>query len=247
MTSTSTAPSGAAPSDLPVDWDALQPPGWYARKGHRWLDWLLLVLLLPLAMPLMVLIAVGNALVFRDPRRVFFSQPRVGWRGQPFTMLKFRTMDEAPCAMGSWSNGIDHLRVTRFGRFLRNTHLDELPQLFNILKGDMSFIGPRPEMMEVEQWAVEHIPGFGERLATRPGVTGLAQITQGYTGRDLDAYAEKLLINRVYMRDMSLALDLSIVLRTFVWMVRGKGWSWSQGRTGGAPAGGMDSRRPKAG
>jgi len=211
------------------------------------LDWLLLVLLLPPAVPLMVLIAVGNTLAFRDPRRVFFSQPRAGWRGQPFTMLKFRTMDEAPCAMGSWSNGIDHLRVTRFGRFLRNTHLDELPQLFNILAGDMSFIGPRPEMMEIEQWAGEHIPGFSERLAIRPGVAGLAQVTQGYTGQDLEAYAEKLEINRAYMRDMSLALDLSIVLRTIVWMVRGKGWSWSRGRVARMPADETDLRRSKAG
>ena len=220
------------------------PRSWYARHGHRWLDRLLLLLLLPPALPLMALIALANLLVFGDPRRILFCQPRIGWRGRPFQILKFRTMKEAGAsAMGSWSNGSDHLRVTRLGRFLRNTHLDELPQLFNILFGDMSFIGPRPEMVEIEDWATAEIPEFGQRLAIRPGVAGLAQITQGYTGRDVEAYREKLAINQRYLHEMSLALDLEIVLRTIVWMVRGKGWSWNRGGQPSAEAARPPRRR----
>lgn len=205
------------------------PARWYARHGHRWFDRLLLLLLLPPAIPLMIAIACANAVVFRSLRQVFYLQPRIGHRGRPFQIFKFRTMKEVgTSAMGSWSNGTDHLRVTRFGRFLRNTHLDELPQIFNILRGEMSFIGPRPEMVEVEIWASEHVPGFSERLAVRPGVAGFAQITQGYTGRSVAAYNEKLAINRDYIQRLSLGLDLSIFFRTIVWMLRGKGWEWNQ-------------------
>ena len=189
---------------------------------------MLLLLLLPPALPLMLCIAAMNLCVFGDPRQIFFLQPRIGWKGRPFQIFKFRTMKESSgSAIGSWSSGADHLRVTRFGRFLRNTHLDELPQLFNILLGEMSFIGPRPEMVEIEAWASVEVPGFSERLAIRPGVAGLAQITQGYTGRDVDAYAQKLEINQHYLEHMSFGLDVRIVLRTIVWMIRGKGWDWN--------------------
>ncbi len=193
------------------------------------MDGVLLAVLLPFALPLMFLIACGNLMVFGDPRQIFFLQPRVGWKGKTFCIVKFRTMKStASSALGSWSSGEDHLRVTSFGKFLRNAHLDELPQLFNIITGEMSFIGPRPEMVEIESWASEEIPGFSHRLAIRPGLAGLAQITQGYTGHDVAAYSKKLDINMAYMAGMSLALDLRIVLGTMVWMVRGNGWDWNQ-------------------
>jgi len=213
--------------DAPSEWDARLPARWYARGGRRILDWVLLAVLLPPALAVMVVVGLANLCVFRDPRQVFFSQPRIGWRGRPFRILKFRTMKETrDSAHGSWSSGKDHLRVTRFGRFLRNTHLDELPQLINVLRGEMGFIGPRPEMVEIEAWASQEIPGFGERLALRPGITGQAQITQGYTGRDAEAYAEKSAINEAYVRDVSLWLDLRLVVGTVAWMLRGKGWDW---------------------
>lgn len=219
------------------DWEALLPSTWYARWGHRCLDGLLLATLLPFALPLMLLVACGNLLVFGDPRQIFFLQPRIGWRGKKFCIVKFRTMKStSSSALGSWSSGEDHLRVTAFGKFLRNAHLDELPQLFNILSGDMSFIGPRPEMVEIEEWASTEIPGFSHRLAIRPGLAGLAQITQGYTGHDVQAYAEKLAINMNYMRSMSLGFDLRIVLGTAIWMVRGKGWDWNQPAANAEPA-----------
>jgi lipopolysaccharide/colanic/teichoic acid biosynthesis glycosyltransferase len=107
--------------------------------------------------------------------------------------------------------------------------LDELPQLYNVLRGEMSFIGPRPEMVEVEAWASDQIPGFTERLAIKPGITGLAQVTQGYTPRDVDAYRRKLAINREYLATLSMSRDLGIVVRTALWMLRGRGWKWRTG------------------
>jgi lipopolysaccharide/colanic/teichoic acid biosynthesis glycosyltransferase len=83
-------------------------------------------------------------------------------------------------------------------------------------------------MVEVEEWARTHVPGFSTRLAIKPGITGLAQVTQGYTSRDVDAYAEKLAINRAYLERMSFAFDLQIVARTALWMLRGKGCDWQR-------------------
>ncbi len=204
------------------------PAGWYVRRGKRALDLALVALALPLALVPGLLVALGNGLLFRDPRKVFFCQERLGLRGRRFSIVKFRTMREASGgAMDSWSNGHDQARVTRFGRFLRNTHLDELPQLYNVLRGDMQLIGPRPEMTEVDAWAREHVPGFERRLALRPGITGLAQIVQGYTGRDPLAYRRKLALDALYIRRVSPALDAWILARTCVWVLRRRGWrSW---------------------
>jgi lipopolysaccharide/colanic/teichoic acid biosynthesis glycosyltransferase len=118
-------------------------------------------------------------------RRVLFAQTRVGWRGRLFVLYKFRTMVDGP--------GDDRARVTRFGRLLRNTHLDELPQLWNVLRGEMCLVGPRPEMLATERWAAERCPEFVERLVLPPGSPGCAQITQGYTDEgDEAAYREKV-------------------------------------------------------
>lgn len=211
------------------DWSALAPCGWYARRGKRLLDVALLLSTLPIALPLALLVAIVNAATHRSIRKVFFTQPRVGLRNRVFSIVKFRTMKSARNgAMDSWSKGGDHARVTAFGRFLRNSHLDELPQYFNILRGDMGFIGPRPEMVPVEAWACEHVPGFSRRLAMRPGITGWAQITQGYASCEVEAYARKLELNDHYLRHLSFAMDFSILVRTMVWILRGRGRQWNR-------------------
>ena len=215
-----------------IPWDVLEPAGTYARLGRPLLNIGILLALLVPALCLSVAIAAVNTIVFRDPRKVFYLQPRVGQRGRLFHLVKFRTMKEVGgSTFRSWGEG-DAQRVTAFGRLLRNTHLDELPQLWNVLCGDMNVIGPRPEMLEVEEWACQRIPGFMERLVIKPGLTGRAQITQGYTGRDVDAYTEKLRINRAYLSDLSLRGDLEIVARTALWMLRGRGWSWNRAERG---------------
>ena len=217
--SVDTSPS----SELPWardDWDTWFPPGIYARLGHRLLDLFLLAATAPLTLPLLMLLGIVNAYANRNQGGALFHQDRVGWRGQVFSLVKFRTM--APAADGSAK-----MRVTRFGRFLRNTHLDELPQIAHVLSGRMSFIGPRPEMLEIEAWAAEVVPAFSRRLAIRPGITGLAQITQGYTEREPKAYRDKLRINDSYLVRMSLHRDLWVLGRTFVWMLRARGWRTS--------------------
>jgi lipopolysaccharide/colanic/teichoic acid biosynthesis glycosyltransferase len=228
------SPRGAGPT---TDWDALAGNGWYRRFGRRGLDLTLLLVFGPLALIVGTLVALANLAVFRRPSLVFFVQPRVGHRGRRFPIVKFRTMREVAEAgdeYGSWGSGGDRLRVTRFGRFLRNTHLDELPQLLNVLVGHMAVVGPRPEMVEIEEWASRHVEGFTTRLAVPPGITGYAQVTQGYTGNDVDAYREKFRVADWYRRKQSLRLDLEILARTAVWMVRGRGWQWNL-RTGSVP------------
>ncbi|MCY3000927.1 MAG: sugar transferase [Planctomycetota bacterium] len=207
-------------------WDRLTPKSRWYRFGRPMLDIALLVATLPAALAISCVVAVGSAISFGSLRRVFFVQPRVGQRGRIFRLVKFRTMREPKGSVyDAWSGG-DHARVTQWGKFLRSTHLDELPQLYNVLRGDMSFIGPRPEMAEVEAWANTEVPGFSDRLAIKPGITGLAQVTQGYTPRDADAYRRKLAINLEYLARVSLQSDLEILGRTLVWMALGRGWKW---------------------
>ena len=216
--------SPVAPSPTP-DWEALEPRGLYARLAKPLLRGLLLVVSLPPALLVGIPIALVNAILFRSVRKVFYRQPRVGYRGRIFTIIKFRTLRDGEGGdFDSWSDGDDVTRVTRFGHFLRTTHLDELPQLWNILRGEMDFIGPRPEMVEIDRWARARIPSFRERNALLPGVTGYAQVTHGYAPKDPAAYARKLWADQHYRRSVSLALDLRILSRTLVWMVRGRGW-----------------------
>jgi lipopolysaccharide/colanic/teichoic acid biosynthesis glycosyltransferase len=215
--------------DSEPDWEALQPTGWYSRRGRRLFDLALLVLFGPPALVLGLGVAAINLALFRSFEKVFFFQPRVGHRGRLFRIVKFRTMSEVHAAdYDSWESGQDRLRVTRFGRFLRNTHLDELPQLFNVLRGEMAFVGPRPEMTEIEVWAASKIEGFTTRLAVPPGITGYAQVTQGYTGNDVEAYREKFRVADWYRRSQCLRLDLAVIARTLVWMARGRGWQWNR-------------------
>jgi lipopolysaccharide/colanic/teichoic acid biosynthesis glycosyltransferase len=211
-------PRAVAPWLLPAGaFDALEPRSAYGRLVREPLLLGLAVLLAPLGLLLAVPIALVNAWVQGSVRRVFFAQIRVGRRGAPFVLYKFRTMRDHP--------GGDGARVTRFGRFLRNTHLDELPQLVNVLRGEMCLIGPRPELLATERWAARRIPGFAERLVLAPGLTGLAQITQGYTdGGDEEAYRQKCAWNQRYRAELSFALDAAILLRTVAWMLRRRGW-----------------------
>jgi lipopolysaccharide/colanic/teichoic acid biosynthesis glycosyltransferase len=207
----------------PPCWDELAPRTPYARFGRPLLRLVLLALCLPPSLALALPIAVWNARVF-GLRRILFRQRRVGRHGRVFWILKFRSMHGDDGACDAWRAGEDGARVTRFGRFLRNTHLDELPQLVNILRGEMDFIGPRPEMLAVDEWARARIPHFEERYAVLPGVTGLAQVTQGYAPRELSEYRRKLELDRLFLACSSFALDLEILARTALCMARGRGW-----------------------
>lgn len=147
---------------------------------------------------------------------VFFSQVRPGLDGKPFEMLKFRTMREATDAAGHPLS--DAERLTRLGRFLRASSLDELPELWNVLKGEMSLVGPRPLLME---YLDRYTPEQARRHEVRPGVTGWAQVN----GRNAIGWEEKFALDVWYVDNASFLLDLKILLLTVVQVFRRKGIS----------------------
>ncbi|WP_419191092.1 sugar transferase [Saltatorellus ferox] len=155
---------------------------------------------------------------YRRWGEVFFLQTRAGQHGKPFRIVKFRTMqpDESGVA-----------RPTRLGALLRKSHLDELPQLWNVLAGDMSLIGPRPETLDLEEWGEKEVPGFQSRLVLRPGITGLAQVVQDSTPQVAELYREKLRLNQLYQTSISLRTDAWILFRTAVRPVRPRAFDHS--------------------
>lgn len=167
------------------------------------LDKLLALLLIAVLAPFLVLLAV---LVYIDQRDVFFLQQRPGLLEKPFYMLKFKTMSS-----GAKDN---HLRVSEFGRYLRKYSLDELPQLWNVLRGEMSLIGPRPYLMEYLTIYSDHHKG---RHWVLPGMTGWAQVNGG---NELD-WSRKLDLDMYYVRHMSFWLDMKIVVKTLGLLLSG--------------------------
>nr|WP_246852227.1 sugar transferase [Patulibacter sp. SYSU D01012] len=164
---------------------------------------LLLVLLAPLLLLLAVLVAADRS------GGVLFRQQRVGRGGRPFTILKLRTMRGTGA---DWS-APDDPRVTRVGALLRKTHVDELPQLLNVLRGDMSLVGPRPEQVGIATALEDEIPLFPYRHTVRPGITGWARVRCGYA-RTAEESALKLGNDLFYIKHRSPVLDLAIVLET---------------------------------
>jgi lipopolysaccharide/colanic/teichoic acid biosynthesis glycosyltransferase len=176
----------------------------------------LAAVLLVLAAPVLTAAALAVKLTSRGP--VLYSQIRVGKNGRPFTLYKIRTMvhDCEKASGARWSTPGDP-RVTRVGAFLRRTHIDELPQLWNVLKGDMSLVGPRPERPEFTPGLEGTIPYYRDRLAVRPGVTGLAQVQLPHDA-DLDSVCQKLAYDLYYIRFRNIWLDLRLIACTAVHM-----------------------------
>ncbi|MGQ9635742.1 MAG: sugar transferase [Bryobacteraceae bacterium] len=171
--------------------------------------------------PLMILIAAVVKLT--SPGPVFYRQTRVGWRGRNFTLYKFRSMRvDAEAVTGAVWASKDDPRVTRVGRWLRRLRLDELPQFFNVLRGEMSLVGPRPERPEFVAFLAQQIPYYRQRFAVRPGITGWAQINHKY-GDSVEDAARKLEYDLYYIKNLSPALDLFIVLSTLKAMLLQKG------------------------
>ena len=156
-------------------------------------------------------VVVGNRLGNRGP--LFFRQIRTGRNGSTFEILKFRTMQPQPAApAGEWTTEHDP-RITMFGNVMRRTHLDELPQMLNIMRGDLSIVGPRPEQPRYVQELSEKIPFYGIRHLVRPGLTGWAQVKYSYGATVADAL-EKLQYDVYYLLRQSIGLDLRIIFRT---------------------------------
>ena len=183
----------------------------YTRFAKRTFDIVSASVVLVLAIPLMLVIA---ALIRLTPGPVIYRQTRVGEGGRQFTMHKFRTMRLDAEAPGPAFAQEGDPRVTRLGRVLRKTHLDELPQIWDVLKGDMSVVGPRPERPEFIPMLEEAVPFFTRRLLVKPGITGWAQLRRDYTS-DCDGAAEKLSYDLWYLRHRTLTVDLAICAKTF--------------------------------
>lgn len=184
-------------------------------------DVLLSLIGIILSIPFLPIIAL---LVKLDsPGPVFFTQERIGLWGRKFNVYKFRTMrQDAERETGAvWAQEND-IRIKPVGRFLRKCRLDEIPQLFNVLKGDMSFVGPRPERPEFVKELERQIPFYAKRHFIKPGITGLAQVKFYYGSSVADAY-EKLRYDLYYFKNMSLIQDLTIILRTFKVVLIGNG------------------------
>lgn len=165
-----------------------------------------------LCLPLIPLIMI--AVKLSSPGSVLFQQQRVGLRGKTFNLYKFRTMrPDAEAETGAIWAGKNDPRVTRVGRFLRGSRLDEIPQLWNVIRGDMGFVGPRPERPEFVQWLTEKIPYYRMRHIIRPGITGWSQVRFRY-GASLEDAQEKLQYELYYIKHMSLSLDFFIIFET---------------------------------
>jgi sugar transferase (PEP-CTERM system associated) len=165
-----------------------------------------------LSLPLMLLVALAVRLDSRGP--VLYRQIRVGWKGDAFEILKFRSMRlDAETHKGAQWATVNDPRVTRIGKFLRKFRLDELPQFINVIRGDMSFVGPRPERPSFVAALREEIPYYDERHSVRPGLTGWAQVQYPYGASVDDAY-RKLEYDLFYLKNMSLFFDCAIIFQT---------------------------------
>jgi lipopolysaccharide/colanic/teichoic acid biosynthesis glycosyltransferase len=196
-----------------------QPRGLYAVV-RRALDIVLAGGALLVFSPLLLLLAI--AIRLDSPGPALFRQRRSGRRSSEFTILKFRTMKVGTPDLASHLMGPGSSRVTRLGGFLRRTSLDELPQLWNVLKGDMSFVGPRPERPEFVEELTKEIRFYGQRHIVRPGITGWAQVRYTYGATTEDAL-QKLQFDLYYIKNLSIALDLFIIFETVKTVVLRKG------------------------
>ncbi|MBD3245995.1 MAG: hypothetical protein GF333_03195 [Candidatus Omnitrophica bacterium] len=191
------------------------------RLGKRCFDVAASAIGLILSAPLLIIIAILVKLESEGP--VFFTQKRLGKNGKIFNIWKFRTMrNNAEMETGPvWAQD-DDPRVTRLGNFLRKTHIDELPQLWNVVRGDMSLIGPRPERPEFSEQIAFHVPQFRQRIEVKPGITGLAQVRYQYGASIRDA-SRKLRYDQLYLQRMCWFLDFQILLWTLGRVMTGEG------------------------
>ena len=201
------------------DLERVKPPRLYVRI-KRLLDMGLVLILMPVVLPLALLIGLLIKLDSEGP--IIFAQTRIGLHGNEFKMFKFRSMRHSTeQIVGKFAEDKD-TRITRVGRLLRRYRLDELPQALNVLRGQMSLIGPRPEQPEIVTRYLESIPYYGFRHAVRPGISGWAQVSYGYAASDEEA-KPKLEYDFFYIKNMSLWIDTVVFLRTGLTVLTGRG------------------------
>ncbi|MEO1029348.1 MAG: exopolysaccharide biosynthesis polyprenyl glycosylphosphotransferase, partial [Pseudomonadota bacterium] len=200
----------------------LAPDSLYAPM-KRYIEFCTAIIALVALSPLLLLFALLIRLDSKGP--ALFKQTRMGYRGRPFTVFKFRSMrvqDENARNTNTDMTQSDDDRITRIGRFIRKTRIDELPQIWNILRGEMSWIGPRPETLNLSRWYEGEIPFYRYRHVVRPGITGWAQVNQGHV-TSVDDVREKLEYDFYYVRHFSIWLDILIVIQTIRVVLTGHG------------------------
>lgn len=195
-------------------------PSPFYSFGKRLLDLLIVFLSVPLTLPIMLIVAVLIKLESKGP--ILFIQDRVGQGNIDFKIFKFRSMFIDAEKEGAKLAQIDDHRITKIGQWIRKTRIDELPQLWNVLKGEMSFIGPRPEQRTFVTQFEECIPFYMYRLVLKPGMTGWAQVMQGYASNENDTIL-KIQYDFYYIKHFSFWLDILIVLKTIRVLVTGFG------------------------
>ena len=176
------------------------------------------------ALPLVALISFVLMLLnpFLNPGPLFYTQERAGRHGKTFKMWKFRSMVAADTEVREPGAALEEERITQLGRFLRLTRTDELPNFFNVLLGQMSVVGPRPEAASHAAHYEKRVPGYRARLRVKPGITGLAQVEQGYVESE-DAAAVKAMYDNMYVQRLCGRLDLYVIYKTFGVIVKGIG------------------------
>ncbi len=197
----------------------LSPQNLFPFKDKYFLDACVILLLSVPIILIMSVVAIG--IVCDSPGPILFCQKRLGKNGKTFTILKFRTMYDTTCTMLRHAQAAgDDPRITRFGRWLRRTSLDELPQLLNVLRGEMSLVGPRPHAIAHDAFFSSRVQDYWGRYAIRPGLSGLAQVS-GYRGETplISDMQQRIDHDLRYIQDRTLIMDIRILLKTVAIMV----------------------------
>ena len=188
--------------------------------NKRIFDIILSLLLLPLLFTIGIVLLVPN--LFFNRGKLFFIQKRMGKNCEYFYAIKFRTMSNVKEITRKYDEPIETNRITPLGGLLRKMRIDELPQILNVLKGDMSLIGPRPDYYIHALKYLEDVEGYRERYIIRPGITGLSQIRLGYA-ETLEATSKKTSIDNYYIQNLGYTIELKIILNTILIIMRGLG------------------------
>jgi len=194
-------------------------PAWQ-QSLKRLMDIVISILAIILLSPFYIMTAIGVKLSSKGP--VLYSQQRIGIRGKPFKMLKFRSMYADAEKSGPQLSSENDPRITPFGRFMRKVRLDEIPQFFTVLKGDMSLVGPRPERQFYIDQIVKRAPHYRLLLKVKPGITSWGQVKYGYAS-DVDEMIERLQYDILYIENMNLAMDIKILIYTVLIVLQGRG------------------------
>lgn len=191
---------------------------WYVRSFKRAFDLSFSIMAIPLVLATCILLAILNP--FLNPGPLFFRQQRMGLYEQPFTIIKFRTMSNADGRQRNHDEDLEEHRIGRFGHILRKSRVDELPNFLNVLAGNMSVIGPRPDMLHHAIELSEQVPRYKQRFRVKPGISGLAQVRHGYVG-DVAGVTRKARLDAIYVEKICLGLEVRIILQTVLVIVTG--------------------------